>query len=575
MFLVIFEPEINPYANVIRNFDFSKFLGADDDPQYRELDETPLVWIDTVVELEKMAKALLGETVIAVDLEHHNMFSYHGLTCLMQISTDKVDYLIDTIKLRSSIHANLAPIFSNPSILKIFHGAESDNVWLQRDFNLFIVGMFDTYYAAKALGMERFSFAFLLDYYVGIQADKTHQMSDWRVRPLPEDMQLYARQDTHYLIYIYERMKSELLAKDNGNSKSLLDVFRRSSNQSLSLYKIENESKDAWRAVIQRSTAPFSSYEMERVRRIYQWRDEVARKEDVSLHALLPNPLIIKLAQSEPGSDPVKILSLPDLDLAIKNVESLKAILDEVNPKFKEPAMKPQKAAAVPTHIIFNDQEEEQKLANIAASKKMTIASKPLKTKGKSLFGAFNNVSTNKDALDSTAPVIANLEITKVSKAAALLKADAESELKTKDDESVMVTDEPVEMEKPKEVVAKVISTGQVLTEQDILIADPSTVLDLGIRRPKNSKVMPAVEIFDFSKAAADVAMEEEVTDDDDVCEEIVDGQPVLKEAPSKPKPQRKRREFPQIEEPVFEGGKKAPKLSSKPRSGNRNMTFH
>lgn len=35
---------------------------------------------------------------------------------------------------------------------QVLHGANSDVVWLQRDFGLYIVGLFDTYHATKVLG---------------------------------------------------------------------------------------------------------------------------------------------------------------------------------------------------------------------------------------------------------------------------------------------------------------------------------------------------------------------------------------------------------------------------------------
>jgi exosome complex exonuclease RRP6 len=35
---------------------------------------------------------------IALDLEHHDAHSYHGLVCLMQISTRNKDWIVDTLK---------------------------------------------------------------------------------------------------------------------------------------------------------------------------------------------------------------------------------------------------------------------------------------------------------------------------------------------------------------------------------------------------------------------------------------------------------------------------------------------
>lgn len=42
---------------------------------------------------------------------------------------------------------------------------------------------------------------------MGLQTDKKYQLADWRVRPLPEELLVYARMDTHYLLYIYDCLK--------------------------------------------------------------------------------------------------------------------------------------------------------------------------------------------------------------------------------------------------------------------------------------------------------------------------------------------------------------------------------
>lgn len=61
----------------------------------------------------------------------------------MQLSTRTQDYIIDTLALRPYMHV-LLTVFTNPNILKVLHGADMDILWLQRDFGLYIVNMFDT-----------------------------------------------------------------------------------------------------------------------------------------------------------------------------------------------------------------------------------------------------------------------------------------------------------------------------------------------------------------------------------------------------------------------------------------------
>jgi exosome complex exonuclease RRP6 len=43
-------------------------------------------------------------------------------------------------------------------MLQVFHGAQSDIIWLQRDFGLYIVGLFDTYHATHVLSTSLLSY---------------------------------------------------------------------------------------------------------------------------------------------------------------------------------------------------------------------------------------------------------------------------------------------------------------------------------------------------------------------------------------------------------------------------------
>jgi ribonuclease D len=47
-------------------------------------------------------------------------------------------------------------------------------------------------------------------------------------RPLPDELVMYARKDTHYLLYIYDMMQNALLDEANGQNNLLLSVFQQS-----------------------------------------------------------------------------------------------------------------------------------------------------------------------------------------------------------------------------------------------------------------------------------------------------------------------------------------------------------
>ena len=65
---------------------------------------------------------------------------------------------------------------------QVMHGADWDICWLQRDFGLYVVNLFDTGQASRVLGLPRYSLAFLLDYCCKVKANKEYQLADWRVR---------------------------------------------------------------------------------------------------------------------------------------------------------------------------------------------------------------------------------------------------------------------------------------------------------------------------------------------------------------------------------------------------------
>ena len=94
----------------------------------------------------------------------------------------------------------LAPLFLDASVLKVLHGCDHDVLWLQRDFGLSLINVFDTFEASKILNFPRHSLAYLCKRFANYEPNKTLQRADWRIRPLPQDMIDYARGDTHYLV---------------------------------------------------------------------------------------------------------------------------------------------------------------------------------------------------------------------------------------------------------------------------------------------------------------------------------------------------------------------------------------
>uniref|UniRef100_A0A7S0BDJ0 3'-5' exonuclease domain-containing protein n=1 Tax=Rhodosorus marinus TaxID=101924 RepID=A0A7S0BDJ0_9RHOD len=177
----------HPYENdILQAAKSSALLPVPDKPRlWGSFEKTEFIFVEDEADFEIMLEKLTGEKEIAVDLENHSERSYQGFCCLMQISTRSEDFVIDAIKLRSKM-IRMLPIFCDPKVVKVLHGASHDVQWLERDFGLYIVNMFDTFTSTKLLELKG-SLAFLLEFFCDVKNSnkKKFQRSDWRVRPIP------------------------------------------------------------------------------------------------------------------------------------------------------------------------------------------------------------------------------------------------------------------------------------------------------------------------------------------------------------------------------------------------------
>ncbi|XP_053592821.1 exosome component 10 [Microplitis demolitor] len=267
--------------------------------KYKPLDETPLIMIEKPEDLQIMLKDLEKYDEIAIDLEHHSYRSFLGITCLMQISTRDTDYLVDTLSLRSELHI-LNEIFTKPSVLKVFHGADLDIQWLQRDLSLYIVNMFDTHQAAKHLNLPYLSLAYLLKTHCNVDPNKHFQLADWRIRPLPKELIKYAREDTHYLLYIKDILQNALIDSANGQTNIIKAVYDRGVDICKKIYEKPLCDETSCMNMYRKSQKMFNNKQLYALKELFMWRDATARQEDDSTGYVLPNHMLLNIAETLP-----------------------------------------------------------------------------------------------------------------------------------------------------------------------------------------------------------------------------------------------------------------------------------
>ncbi|KAF8621412.1 hypothetical protein AX15_007824 [Amanita polypyramis BW_CC] len=346
------------------------------------LSSAALTWVSTPHAFQAMLAKLRQASEIAVDLEHNSYRSYSGFVCLMQLSTRREDWIVDALLLRNELE-ELNEVFTNPEIVKVFHGADSDILWLQQDFNLYIVNLFDTFHASKLLEFPRHGLATLLEMYCDFVPDKRYQLADWRIRPLPDEMLLYARVDTHFLLYVYDCLRNALIDRSqsrsgsrsppsstipasgkNGQDPLLQVAIARSRETSLRVY--QKEAYDAasgsgpggWDTLARKWNKPIllanNNNSVEKVQRaiyyaVHTWRDNVAREEDESTRYVLPNHYLFQLAERPPNDMAALLKMFPSGPPPVIRRRA-KELLDIVRDVVREKSTSPMVEAEATTH---------------------------------------------------------------------------------------------------------------------------------------------------------------------------------------------------------------------------------
>ena len=211
------------------------------------------------------------------------------------------DYILDAIKLRSCLN-KLNIVFTNPNILKVFHGADYDINWLQRDFGIYVINMFDTGRASRILSYESFSLKYLLLKFCDFETDKSYQLADWRIRPLTEGMIKYARSDTHFLLYIHDNLKKELISKSLENSDSGIFMYykmclKQSCEICLQSYQKPRVKDETYYHFIQMNGNK-PKMELGILKETYIFRDYLGRLLDRDQKEIMKKSMIFKLSKN-------------------------------------------------------------------------------------------------------------------------------------------------------------------------------------------------------------------------------------------------------------------------------------
>ena len=165
-------------------------------------------WIDSDAALAEILAVLLEEPRYGLDTEFVAERTYWPKLCLVQLSWPDGVALVDPLACDVAAFGDL---LRSPAMM-ITHAGAGDLPIIERACGARPSALFDTQLAAGFVGLGTPSLASLVSALLGIRLDKSHQLTDWSVRPLSDSVRRYAAGDVESLLELTTELGERLTA---------------------------------------------------------------------------------------------------------------------------------------------------------------------------------------------------------------------------------------------------------------------------------------------------------------------------------------------------------------------------
>ena len=256
--------------------------------------------IDTDAKLAALLPVVRSASWLALDTEADSLHAYPEKLCLIQITTAAGDELIDPLG-----KINLEPLLGALDAHElIMHGADYDLRLLRKHHEFIPSAIFDTMLAARLLGERQFGLSSLVEKFLGVKLDKASQKADWARRPLTERMEIYARNDTHHLKPLSDKLKLELQNKNRlgWHQESCARLIEECSQPPV----VDGDS--VWRV---KGSHALNRHALAVLRELWHWRNKEALAANRPPFFILSHEKMAELAEAAVGRQAIEPLLPP------------------------------------------------------------------------------------------------------------------------------------------------------------------------------------------------------------------------------------------------------------------------
>ncbi len=247
--------------------------------------------IHTPAQLDALLTDLRGAGRFAFDTEFVSEETFEPVLCLIQVATGDRLAAIDPLAVR-----DLAPFWelvNDPAVEVVMHAAGEDLRICRFQTGQMPARVFDVQIAAGFLGFGYpLSLGNVVSQGLGKSVFGGETRTDWRRRPLSADQLRYAMDDVRYLLPLADRFRDEL--------GSLGRVAWAEEEFAGMITEIENRYDEGrWRRLS--GLHHLNRRGLEAARRLYDWRQTEARRQNRPVRQLLRDDLLIAIAKRQPS----------------------------------------------------------------------------------------------------------------------------------------------------------------------------------------------------------------------------------------------------------------------------------
>ncbi len=250
----------------------------------------PPVIADEAALAKVIAAFSAGSGPVAVDAERASGYRYGQRAYLVQLRREGAgSALIDPVAC-----PDLSALGEALSGVEwVLHAATQDLPCL-REIGMTPSRLFDTELAGRLAGFPRVGLGAMVENVLGFVLEKGHSAVDWSTRPLPEPWLRYAALDVELLVDLRDALEKEL--DRQGKLEWAQQEF-----EAIAAAPPAEPRKDPWRR-----TSGMHKVRRRRqlgvVRELWQTRDRIAQKRDVSPGKVLSDAAIVEASLSMPAN---------------------------------------------------------------------------------------------------------------------------------------------------------------------------------------------------------------------------------------------------------------------------------